>query len=202
MKFGILLLTFLLATLAMEAQGGGQKQDSLSIDTCMQTELIPNKYFKFGTHHPIENKNENCKFIEVYNQANDSLLQVLDSIYTTQSLHTWQINDYNFDGYYEFSLLDQFYAGPNTSRLYYLYDPKTDRFFLSEIQGTSLEFDSANKRIYENNQCCAGTKVVEAIYKLENNEMILVEKHCYELDMIKYDADGELDYKEVECEAS
>lgn len=92
------------------------------------------------------------------------------------------IGDFSFDGYEDFSSCLQTYAGPNTSKSYFLYDPVKNRFFESEFTGVSLEFDSKTKRIKEVNQCCAGASIVENIYKVQNNKMKLVEEHCYKYD--------------------
>jgi len=88
-------------------------------------------------------------------------------------------DDYNFDGYEDFSSCTQSYAGPNTSKTYFLFDSKKNQFFASDFYGTSLEFDSHNKEIIETNQCCAGASIIKNIYKVENNQMKLVKAHCY-----------------------
>lgn len=92
------------------------------------------------------------------------------------------IGDFNFDGYDDFSSCLQTYAGPNTSRSYFLFDPQKNKFFESGFTGVSLEFDPQTKRIKEVNQCCAGASIVENIYKVQNNKMKLVEEHCYKYD--------------------
>lgn len=92
------------------------------------------------------------------------------------------IGDFNFDGYDDFSSCLQTYAGPNTSKSYFLFDPIKKRFFESDFTGVSLEFDAKTKRIKEINQCCAGASVVENIYKVQNNKMKLIEEHCYKYD--------------------
>ncbi len=66
------------------------------------------------------------------------------------------VDDYNFDGIQDFSVFETSYAGPNTSSLYFLYDLKSKKFFKSDFNGVSLEFDMKKKEIFELNQCCAG----------------------------------------------
>jgi hypothetical protein len=89
------------------------------------------------------------------------------------------VGDYNFDGYEDFSSCMQSYAGPNTSKTYFLFDQKKNEFFESGFSGTSLEFDSQKKQIIETNQCCAGASIIKNIYKVEKNQMKLVKSHCY-----------------------
>jgi hypothetical protein len=79
------------------------------------------------------------------------------------------------------------YAGPNTSSLYFLYNTKTKKFFNSGFDGSSLEFDAKEKRIYERNQCCAGTVHTSAVYKVVKNKMVLIEQHCFVWDEKKQD---------------
>jgi len=95
------------------------------------------------------------------------------------SIYDVSIGDYNFDGYEDFSSCMQSYAGPNTSKTYFLFDAKKNQFFESDFYGTSLEFDETNKLITETNQCCAGASIVKNIYKVQQNKMVLVKEHCY-----------------------
>lgn len=97
------------------------------------------------------------------------------------SIYDISVGDYNFDGYEDFSGCMQFYAGPNTSKTYFLFDYKKNEFFASDFSGTSLEFDEKNKLITETNQCCAGASIIKNIYKVKQNKMVLTEEHCYKL---------------------
>ena len=65
------------------------------------------------------------------------------------------VDDYNFDGYDDFSMLEGVYASGNTSSVYFLFDPGTGTFFLSNIGGTNLEFNDVSKTITSTNYCCA-----------------------------------------------
>jgi hypothetical protein len=87
--------------------------------------------------------------------------------------------DFNFDGITDFSIFESSYAGPNTSSLYFLYNPKTKKYFESGFSGTSLQFDEKGKRIIETNQCCAGSSVTTAEYKVIKNKMILEKERCF-----------------------
>ena len=95
------------------------------------------------------------------------------------SIYDVSVDDYNFDGYEDFSSCTQSYAGPKTSKTYFLFDEKKNQFFASDFFGTSLEFDSQKKEITETNQCCAGASIIKNIYKVEKNQMKLVKAHCY-----------------------
>jgi hypothetical protein len=95
------------------------------------------------------------------------------------SIYDVSVGDYNFDGFEDFSSCMQSYAGPNTTKTYFLFDTKKNEFFASDFYGTSLEFDSQKKQIIETNQCCAGASIVKNIYKVEKNQMKLVKAHCY-----------------------
>lgn len=103
--------------------------------------------------------------------------------------------DFNFDGYEDFSLFAGFAAGPNTASLYFVYDPQTKTFYLSEINGVSLEFNDIDQTIFERNQCCAGMYVTETTYKVVDNKMVIIEKHCLELDP------DTSEYFEISCES-
>lgn len=197
MKFSVLLLTLLLGTSIVYAQNTQQAHKSFSV---FESERIPNKYFKIISKLNPQNKFWKKTSIEVYNKATNGLIQVLDEVYTMISNENEiQVEDYNFDGQYEFSLFEQYYSGTNSTRLYYLYNPKIDRFFLSKIYGTSLEFDPKEKRVYEHNQSCAGSSITEAIYKIRNNEMVLIEQHCYELSTERMESEYGLEYVEIDC---
>jgi hypothetical protein len=111
--------------------------------------------------------------------------------------------DFNFDGWEDFSLFICSYAGPYISSLYFLYDPEKKEFFDSKFSGVSLEFDGSDQTIFERNQCCAGSRVNEAIYKVIDNKMVMIERHCFEADMKKL-AKGKdkLDLHETDCEGN
>lgn len=100
----------------------------------------------------------------------------------SQGIHSVEVGDYNFDGQPDFSIFESSHAGPNTSSLYYLYAPSTQRYVPSGFEGTSLEFDTKTKRVYERNSCCGGTSVTSAEYKVVHNKLLAVARHCFRLD--------------------
>lgn len=132
--------------------------------------------------------------IKVIEKKTDKLIQKIDIGSPNLGLFNVSVGDYNFDGFEEFSVFESSYAGPNTSRVYFLYNPQTGKYFESSFTGTSLEFDSKTKRIVEHNQCCAGRSIERTEYKLVNNKMVFVKKTCFEYDQkIK-------DYKKLKCD--
>jgi hypothetical protein len=101
--------------------------------------------------------------------------------------------DFNFDGWEDFSLFTCMHTLDNTTSRYFLYDPEKKEFFESGFEGSSLTFDYSDQTINEYNRCCAGRYIYSATYKVVNNEMVVVESHCFELD-----DDG--DVFETDCE--
>ncbi|MDR1976134.1 MAG: hypothetical protein LBQ18_04015 [Campylobacteraceae bacterium] len=82
------------------------------------------------------------------------------------------VEDYNFDGFEDFSLFEEYEAGYST-RLYFLYNPKKKEFFLSEIKGVNLFFDQKTKTI------TSSSDERDLTYKLENNKLKLVKESCH-----------------------
>ncbi len=132
--------------------------------------------------------------VRIYDKKTGKLIQELELECQFWWLNSISIGDYNFDGIDDFSVFEASYAGPNTSSIYILRDPNSEKYFISEISGTSLEFDSDAKLIYEHNQCCAGTRHMNATYKMVDNEMVLVEQSC-----IEYDEEKD-DFVETDCD--
>ena len=147
----------------------------------MQAVSLENNYFKLII------SNGNVIGVKILEKKTDQLLQEIDLECQLWGLNNMAIGDYNFDGIMDFSVFESSYAGPNTSRLYFLYDTKNKHYFESGFSGVSLEFDSKTKRIFERNQCCAGTSVTTAEYKVVNNKMVLIKEHCYKWDEKKQD---------------
>ncbi|MHC0444967.1 XAC2610-related protein [Flavobacterium sp. 3-218] len=155
----------------------------------LQPVSFKDKYFKL-----VISENSNVSGIKIIEKKTDKLIQKIDIQCQLWGLYNINVGDYNFDGFEEFSVFESSYAGPNTSRIYFLYNPKTGKYFESSFTGTSLEFDSKTKRIYEHNQCCAGRSIERAEYKVVNNKMVLIKKTCMEYD------DKTKDYKNIKCD--
>ncbi|WP_427873280.1 XAC2610-related protein [Flavobacterium sp. MMS24-S5] len=158
----------------------------------LQPVSLKDKYFKLVILK--EKGSSTVSGIKIIEKKTDKLIQKVDIECQLWGLHNINVGDYNFDGFEEFSVFESSYAGPNTSRIYFLYNPKTGKYFESGFSGTSLEFDNKTKRIYEHNQCCAGRSVERTEYKVVNNKMVLIKKTCMEYD------DKTQDYKKIKCD--
>ncbi|WP_343706041.1 hypothetical protein [Flavobacterium sp.] len=158
----------------------------------LQPVSLKDKYFKLVILK--EKGSSTVSGIKIIEKKTDKLIQKVDIECQLWGLHNINVGDYNFDGFEEFSVFEFSYAGPNTSRIYFLYNPKTGKYFESGFSGTSLEFDNKTKRIYEHNQCCAGRSVERTEYKVVNNKMVLIKKTCMEYD------DKTQDYKKIKCD--
>ena len=117
--------------------------------------------------------------VQVLDKKTGRLVQELTADCAFRGMHNVSVGDYNFDGLPDFAVFESSYAGPNTSSLYFLYNPASKRYVASGFSGVSLEFDAKKKRIYERNSCCAGSSVTMAEYKVVRNKMVLLAEHCY-----------------------
>ena len=160
----------------------------------LQPTSLKDKYFKLIISKEKNRFYASVTGLKIFEKKTDKLIQQIDLECQLWGLDNISIDDYNFDGISDFSVFEQSYAGPNTSRLYFLDNPKTKKYFESSFTGTSLEFDQKAKRIYEHNQCCAGRSHMNAEYKVVNNKMVLIKQTCLEYD------DKTEDYKKVKCE--
>jgi len=158
----------------------------------MQPESTKDNYFKLLISKK-EGEDIRVVGVRVYEKQTDRLIQELELDCQFWGLNNISVGDYNFDGVDDFSVFESSYAGPNTSSIYLLKDTKSDMYFISEISGISLEFDSGEKLIYEHNQCCAGRSYMNATYKLVDNKMVLIEQRCLEYD------DEKEDFIEKDC---
>ena len=140
---------------------------------------LPNIYFQEVLTKDPETGELAVTRVRLLEKKTDRLVQEFDVECEREGLTSISVGDYNFDGHPDFAVLEHHYAGPNTSSLYFLYDPATKRFEESGYEGISLEFDAKKKCIYERNSCCAGTSVTTVVYKLINNGMVPLERHCF-----------------------
>ena len=153
----------------------------------LQPVSLGDKYFKLVVSKAKDDFDAKVTGIKILQKKTDSLIQRIDLECQLWGLNNVSVGDYNFDGIQDFSVFEQSYAGPNTSSLYFLYDKRTGRYFNSGFEGSSLEFDSKTKRIYEHNQCCAGNSQMNAEYKVVNNKMVLIKRTCTEYNEKKKD---------------
>ena len=102
----------------------------------IQGDALPDRYFKVAV------KGDRAVAVKVFEKKTDRLLQTIDVDTQQRGADGVSVGDYNFDGVQDFSIFESSYAGPNTSSLYYLYDPAKKHFFNSGWEGTSFEFDA------------------------------------------------------------
>lgn len=159
----------------------------------LQAESTKTHYFKTIVSKK-DNEMADVIGLRVFEKKTDKLVQSFELDCEYRYFNNVYIGDYNFDTIDDFSIFEASYAGPNTSNLYFLYNPKTKKFFKSDFEGTSLEFDSQKKLVYEHNQCCAGSSHMNATYKIVNNKMVLIQKKC-----LKYDEKKD-DFVVVKCD--
>jgi hypothetical protein len=142
-------------------------------DGIIQYTSMDDKYFRIVTDY------QSVSEIKIFQKKTDKLIQKFDVDCQFMDLYCISVGDFNFDGITDFSIFESSYAGPNTSSLYFLYNPKTKKYIESGFSGTSLQFDEKRKRIIETNQCCAGSSVTTAEYKVIKNKMILEKERCF-----------------------
>jgi hypothetical protein len=134
--------------------------------------------------------------VQVLDKSARQLVQEIELGYGGRG-DSFNIGDYNFDGYEDFSLLEGCGTLDNFYSSYFLFDPESKTFFASGFDGTNLEFHGDTKTITSSNRCCAGKNVMYQTYKLVDNRMILVEQKC--LDAVEDEEAGTWDFEEVDC---
>ncbi len=95
------------------------------------------------------------KNISVYEKQSKKFIQTISPVindevgFGCERLVIGVNEDVNFDGYNDISYIPSFSAGPNTSYVYWIFNPKTQQFVKDEIlEGViSPEFDKKNKLI-------------------------------------------------------
>jgi len=160
----------------------------------LQSESTKEHYFKTIITKEKGDFYARISGVKIYQKKTDRLIQTIELDCLLFGIDNVSIGDYNFDGIDDFSVFEASYAGPNTSSIYILRDPNSNKYLKSNFSGTSLEFDNDSKLIYEHNQSRGGASHMNAKYIVVNNEMVLVEKKCLE-----YDSEKE-DFIETECE--
>lgn len=137
--------------------------------------------FKNSYMRKICTEDEN-KTVRIYDKKTNHLQH---TIQTSGQCHDDEadVNDYNFDGFEDFSVFENSFAGPNTTRAYYLYDPKSATFkYNDQLSDVSLNFDTKNKIVTSTNQCCAGSQILILRSKWQGQTLKPFDKTC-----LKYD---------------
>ncbi|MGB1204067.1 MAG: XAC2610-related protein [Chitinophagales bacterium] len=147
-----------------------------------EIELLQEASNKYHYFKLLITKESGVSSVKIFEKGTDKLFQSFEVKSARLGLNNVLIDDYNFDGINDFSVFLQNFAGPNTSSAYFLKNPKTRQYFLSNIKGTSLEFNHEEETIIERNSSGAGSTITTTIYKLRDNEMIVIEAFCYTWD--------------------
>ena len=176
----------LIVTLHKDFEVNGD-DPGVSTGELMQDTALKNIYFRQIISKEAGNGDASVTGIKLIEKKTGNVQQVLKVDCQVHGISSIAIDDYNFDGYKDFSVFESSYSGPNTSTLYFLYDPKTKQYFNSGFIGVSLEFDKQSKTITEVNQCCAGSTITKVVYTLVKNKMVVKEQHCYKWDEKKQD---------------
>ncbi len=145
----------------------------------IQGDALPDRYFKVAV------KGDRAAAVKVFEKKTDRLMQTIDVDTQQRGADGVSVGDFNFDGVQDFSIFESSYAGPNTSSLYYLYDPAKKLFADSGWEGTSLEFDEKKKTVSSTNSCCAGTSVTTVTYRVVKNKLVIVSETCMQYDKKK-----------------
>ena len=148
----------------------------------LQLASLKDSYFKLVLDGQPGGADSRVVAVKLLAKKTNRLVQLLAVDCQSHGVYSVEVGDYNFDGQPDFSVFESSYAGPNTSSLYFLYDPAKRQFVASGYAGVSLEFDQKKQRIYERNSCCAGSSVTTAEYKVVRNKMVLLAQHCYRWD--------------------
>jgi hypothetical protein len=148
----------------------------------LQQAALKDNYFKLVLAGPPGSVDSRVVAVKLLAKKTNRLVQQLAVDCESHGIFSVEVGDYNFDGLSDFSVFESSYAGPNTSSLYFLYDPAKRCYVPSGFEGTSLEFDAKKKRVYEHNSCCAGSSVVTVEYKVVRNKLVELARHCYRWD--------------------
>lgn len=142
----------------------------------IQGDALPDRYFKVAV------KGDRAVAVKVFEKKTDRLLQTIDVDTQQRGADGVSVGDFNFDGVKDFSLFESSFAGPNTSSLYFLYDPAKKQFFNSGWEGVSFEFDEKKKLVSSTNSCCGGTSITTATYRVVKNKLVTVSETCMQYD--------------------
>ncbi len=142
----------------------------------IQGDALPDRYFKVAV------KGDRAVAVKVFEKKTDRLLQTIDVDTQQRGADGVSVGDFNFDGVQDFSLFESSYAGPNTSSLYFLYDPAQKLFVNSDWEGTLFEFNEKNKTVTSTNSCCAGTSIITSTYRVVKNKLVVVSETCMKYD--------------------
>jgi hypothetical protein len=148
--------------------------------------------------------------VQIFEKTTGKFVQEIDlreNYYAMSVSGGFRGDDYNFDGYEDFSIWGGYASYDNGFSYYFLFDPETKTFFESNFDGgTNLQFHSDTKTITSSNRCCAGSQEMYQTYKLVDNKMVLLEQKCLAMIIedgeISQDEEGYPNFEEEDCNPS
>ncbi len=157
----------------------GGKDTAWTNKDVIQAISLKGRYFKTVLSKDSGEYYAAVRGVKILDKKTGILLQQIPVDCQQRGIYSIAVDDYNFDGYEDFSIFEEAYAGANESSLYFLYNPTKKKYFKSNIYGISLVFDPVSKTITESNACCGGRERSVTTYRLVKNEMVEVASHHY-----------------------
>lgn len=141
----------------------------------IQQESFKNRYIRVK----CLNSGTQMTLIDKLSDKTTQQLQVQSS--DCQSFYTISVGDYNFDGFADFSTAGDYFAGPNTTNNYYLYQPQTQQYRFNPQLSilVTLKFNQQSQIITSTNQCCAGSSITVDSYRWQKNILKKFKGVCY-----------------------
>lgn len=145
----------------------------------LQDATLGDWYFMLGVAKEEGRSLIRTREVKIYEQKSDSLIQAVDVDGELIGLNSVRVKDYNFDGHEDFSVFEKSYAGPNVTRVYFLYNPENGTFRRKNLPGTSLSFFPEKELFQSRNQSQAGCMITVSKYTFRGMEVELLEESCY-----------------------
>ncbi|HEX8545353.1 MAG TPA: hypothetical protein VF691_00250 [Cytophagaceae bacterium] len=137
----------------------------------LQSTSAKDVYFKIAYKKPQQGKLARASKIKVLEKVTDKILHEFQIDCKLLRMSNISVEDYNFDGLEDFSCFKE-----EDQNIYFLRDPKTLKYYRSTFLETYLRFDQKKKTIEEVKTLCKDKLDVHFVYKLVNNEMVLIKK--------------------------
>ncbi len=145
----------------------------------LQGATLGDWYFMLGVAKEKDKSFVQTRSVRIREQKSDSLIQTVDVDGQLLGLESIEVKDYSFDGHEDFSVFERSYAGPNVSRLYFLYNSETGTFQKKDLPGTSLTFLPEKEVFRSRNQSQAGCMITVSKYTFREMDVQLLEESCY-----------------------
>lgn len=140
--------------------------------------LLQSRSFKKALIRKKCTEYQDDKVVHIYDKKTH---QLLDTIQTGGECRGDEVHvgDYNFDGYQDFSVYSEGFAGANSKNIYVLYNPLTHHYESNdELNDVSLSFDPKHKIVTSTNQCCSGRQTLIQRYTWKKNKLKKLDSSC------------------------